>query len=477
MALLLLLGLTVLPRAIHAQPVAAVPPGATAVTVLLCDDPQGCPAEATAMGARSRELGLPLMDFDRLALAGPGGGDAVQRYRQAIAALHSDPSLDAAVLAREALKAHPYTVPAAELFDIQLELGHRLLVAGQTALAERAFADAASCSAGRVHDLPDLDPRALELYFDAAEARATEIRTATLRVRAPVDGSVVFADGVRLGQTPLDVDLSPGWHRVTVETRGWRTAWAGELRLLPGVDLTLTSESQEAEGTGALEAAVLAATRGVPPDAATTARLVSWADGQGLRWVRFAQLHPSSDAPELAEEVFPDPDPEVEDWAVTSTWLDVQAARFVSTGPGLAVLSEQPRQHRFRLGAGLGYLHLAPRHHASLEIEALIRLRGPWSLDARLGVLRTGQEYYLYKGWVDPHLFPVSLGLRWGAADGGPQLGLAATAMVPYALGGLARAGWELIPTTYWRVGLEAVGGMSSKGWLAGGSLRLARRY
>ena len=288
---------------------------------------------------------------------------------------------------------------------------------------------------------------------------------------------MVFADGVRLGETPLEAHLAPGWHRVTVETRGWRTAWVGELRLLPDVPTTLTTDAQEVEGTGALEATVIAATRGLPPDAATTDLLARWAEGHDLRWIRFAQLHLASATPGVPEETLPDPDPGAEGWAVMAAWPDVRASRFVSPGPGLEVLVEQPSQHRFRVGAGLGYLYLAPRHHASLEIEALIRLQGPWSLDARVGVLRTGQEYYLYSGWVDPHLFPVSLGVRWGEAHGGPQMGLAATAVVPYALGAVARAGWELAPTTYWRVGLEAAGGMSGKGWMAGGSLRLARRY
>ena len=59
-----------------AQSVSAVPPGARAVTVMVCDTPDGCTAAFNALADKYALLGLPLLDFDAVASAGPAGGDA-----------------------------------------------------------------------------------------------------------------------------------------------------------------------------------------------------------------------------------------------------------------------------------------------------------------------------------------------------------------------------------------------------------------
>jgi hypothetical protein len=107
----------------------------------------------------------------------------------------------------------------------------------------------------------------------------------------------------------------------------------------------------------------------------------------------------------------------------------------------------------------------------------MLRVRRLLAFELRVGLLRSPEPIYLYPGWSEHHLLPVSLGLRLGPDSAGPYASLQGFAAAPYALGGLARAGWELAPTTYWRVGIEAGGGLTDQGWLALGGLRLARRY
>jgi len=461
-----------------AQPVLDVPPGAAAITVQVCEQADGCPAESRALGAHLAALGLPLLDFDAVALAGPGGQAARARWLDAMDALHRAPDLARARAAREALLALPFTVPMDELFALLAELGQQELRAGHDAAADQAFADAAACSQGRIYDLPPLDAASLPRYLDAADraARATLAPVPVVVETGGVHGTL-FVDGLRIGEVPGRYALAPGWHRLSIETTGRRTAWVGELRVDDRHWPFVRADLGRAVGEGALEAAVLGAIHGQAPDGATAESLTAWAASRDLAWVRFVAVEPSRSTADPPAEVFPDLDPGAPRWALRAAWLDVRAGRFAVDPPPVAVLLAEPRPARFRVGGTLGYLHLAPRHHVDLEVQALVGMAPSWSLDLRLGLLRTGQAYFLYPGWTDRQLYPLAVGVRWGRTTGGPFLAAQALAVVPYALGGVGRIGWELAPTTWWRLGLEVSGGATDKGWVAGAGLGLARRY
>jgi hypothetical protein len=387
------------------------------------------------------------------------------------------PSLEQAREARAALAELPFTVPAEELFLLHVELARLLHLEGLVEEAGQALADAASCSGGRVHDLPALPEALLARYFDAAEAVAqASASPGTLHITAS-GGGQVFLDGRAMGQAPLTLALDPGWHRVSVESTGGRTAWVGELHVLSSHTLRVEADTTPSHGTGALEAAVLGATRGTHPDETSTEPLVRWARVRELRWVRFVALFPAAGFPPGMVEVIPDPDPQHPGWAVRDAWLDVRAGRFVTREGGPSAIVAEARPMRFRVGVGAGYAQLEGRPGLSFELETLLRVRRLLALELRVGLLRSPEPIYLYPGWSEHSLLPVAAGLRLGPEQAGPYACLHGLAVVPYALGGVARLGWELAPTTYWRVGLEAGGGLTDHGWLAQGGLRLARRY
>lgn len=474
-----LAALLAIPALALAQPVSSVPADAEAVTVFVCDRTDGCPTAGRAVAGWTAALGMPLVDFDTVAFTGPAGQDARERYLARIEELRARPSLEAAEAAREALRSYPFTVPPEDLLLIHIQLAAGLMAGKRPAEAQEAFTVAATISNGRVHDLPALPEAILQRYFEALQAVSQPgAKRATLRISASSAGALVYVDGRSAGPAPATMEVLPGWHRVTVERTGRRTAWVGEVTAGPGWVLDVPADVEVDDGTAALEAAVKGAIRGEPPSSGITAALTRWARDNELRWVRFVELEnaPVGSTPERR----PDDlvlDPDGTRWALYDAWLDVAGGRFTQHSPGNGVLRSGARLSRFRLGAGMGYAHLAPRHHVTFDVDALIGLRGPWWVDVRVGAARSNDDYFLYEGWRDPHVYPVSAGLRWGRSTGGPFAGVSGIAFVPYALGGVARVGWELAPSTWWRIDVEATGGMTDKGWVAGGDVRAARRY
>lgn len=463
-----------------AQPVARVPPGAAAVTVLACPRADGCEPEWRALVAHATPLGLPVMDFDAVAEAGPGGRDALLAFEALLARLRAgkaDAATVSEALAR--LPTLPFTVRREDLFRLWLAEGQNRFPSVE---ADAALAAAASLSDGRVADLGALPDAVLARYLDLA----APVARVPLVVTADVPGRV-SVDGVLIGETPVTVELRPGWHRVTVERSGRLTAWVGTVELRPGTTPTLRAGLAPDDGSAALEAAVLSAGRGAEAPAATVDALRAWARDNGLSWVRFVELR-SAESPRdglgpvatLPEERFPDPDPSRPDWELRAVYLDVAAGRLGPRGPGPAALAVAGDPDRFRLGLGVGYLRLAeladtdtvPAHdHVTAELIATLRALPTVAVEARVGVAHAAQPYFLAAGWRDENVFPVGLGARWGRAAGGPYLSGGALIVVPYALGGQLAAGWDLAPATNWRVAPEARFGMTDKGWVAGGSV------
>lgn len=477
--------LFVLPFALAAVPlvgaaeVGAVPPGVRSVTVLVCERTEGCPAEARALGSHLDALGLPFLTLDTVVNAGPAGGDARAAYDAAMAAVARAPTLANLEAAHAAQRALPLTLPEDAVFTLAVRLGAARLAAGNAAAADRAFTEAAQTSGGRVVNLPPVPDAALSRYLYLASADAGP--GGQLQLTSDVPG-VAYIDGERAGPTPLTVPLSAGWHRVTVERPGRRSAWLSELSASPELPTIAHAEIASDDGAGFLTAAVQGALRGVapPPDAA--ASLARWASTQGLGWVRFVALDRAAvaDHPGVPEERVTDAD-QVE-WNLYAGWLDVGAARFVPRGPGPASLRVGGSADRLRLGAAVGYLRAEPfpggsaHDQLAVDLTARWRLTGPWSLDGRVGVLRAAQAYYLRPGVVEHDVYPLAVGVRFGDSavarhGGGPYVGAHALVIVPWTEGGELYAGYEFAPTWRWRLAFEARGGVTAAGVLAGAGL------
>lgn len=429
----------------HAQPVSAVPPGATAVTVMLCARADACAPEWTALAAHMTAARLPLLDFDTVAVEGPAGKAELDRFEAAMAPIRrGEPSPGALAM----LDGVPFTVTRDDLFRLMLLSGH----------LDRA----ASVSDRRVYDLPPMPDVAA--YLDVA-ARPAEAR-ATLEVSADAPGARILVDGEAVGEAPRSVAVSAGWHRVTVERTGRRTAWVGRIDAPPGGTLRIAARVADDDGRAGLEAAVIGARHGTDASGAALATLSEWAVANGLRWVRFVELGSGPDAP---EERIPG------DHEVRAVYLDVPARRFTTAGPGPAALRVAADPERFRLGVSVGYLRLGPRDHVAIDIATLFRLRPALSLDLRVGLAHSAQDYYLYEDWIDRQVYPLAVGARLGRASG-PWVTAAALAVIPYALGGEVKAGWDFAPSPTWRITPEARVGGTDKGWLGGAGLTVTRR-
>ena len=464
-----------------AQPLSRVPPGARAVTVMVCPRADGCDDAWRALVAHTTPLGLPVLDFDVVAAAGPGGRDRLLAFEAEMAPIRagtaSPPAVSAALAALDDL---PFTVTGEDLFRLWLAEGASRYPSVE---ADRALRNAASVSLGRVTDLGQLRDGVLARYLDLAAAVRP---TATIRVTSDTPGRA-FVDGRPIGDTPVTVAVPPGWHRVTVERTGRLTAWTGSADLPDAAGLLIRAVLAPDDGAAALEAAVIAAGKGLPAPTATVDALRAWGRDNGLTWVRFVELAPTDAVASLSdppEERVPDPDPAAPPWDLRAVYLDVPAGRLGPHGPGPAALVVAGDPDRFRLGASLGYLRVQelfdtdtiPAHdHVTVELAAQLRLLPPLALDVRLGLAHSAQPYSLDEDWLDANVYPLSVSARLGRATGGAYVAGGALALIPYAVGGQVLAGWDLTPSTAWRVAPEVRAGFVDKGWLVGGNVVVTR--
>ncbi len=451
--------LLLLAHAALAQQTASVPAGARSLTVLLCEDRDGCPAETAALDLHGRTHDLPFLDFDAVAASGPAGGERRADWARAMDQLHDAPSLAQLQALEQQLVDLPLTLDAGTPFRMHLLLADHYLLAGSRRQATAALEAAATGSGHRTHGLPvELDARTVEAYLAVLDR---PVEPAWLQVMAPPDARVLV-DGVEVGHGDTALALPAGWHRVTAEGPGQRTAFVQPL-LLEGTASVRVRLPEDA--APALEAALVGAVRGVSPPDELTGVLTDWARGQGLTWVRFALLTEPG-ALGLPEE-------RVGGFDLHAAWLDVDAGRLRSTGPGPAAMQVAEHRSRLSLGVGTGWVHLAGRDHVSVELDGVLALAPALAVDARLGVLHTAQAYYLYDDWVAQEVLSVAAGLRrsWD----GPYVGAHATAVVPYALGGQVFGGWSVAPTPRRSLGLEARVGWTDAGPMVGAGLRIGR--
>lgn len=466
-----------------AQAVSQVPPGAAAVTVLLCPEADGCQEQWADLAAHVGPLGLPLLDFDSVAAAGPAGRDRLLAWEAAMAPIRAGgavgPDANAVSSALRALETLPFTVSQDDLFRLWLFEGAARFPSVE---AERALAAAASVSGGRVTDLGPLRPDVLARYLDLAGGAKPG---ATLHITSDAPGRV-FIDGQAAGQTDrtgLTLDVAPGWHRVSVERSGRNTAWVGVVEIPAGLTLDVEAEMAADDGSASLEASISSSIFGEAVPTATIEILRTWARANGLAWVRFVRLDKPGGT-KLPEEFIPARDPQNGQWMLWATWLDVAAGRMGERGPGPAALAVMGDPGRFRLGGSLGYLHLEelndtdfiPAHdHATVELAGWLRVVGPLAAELRLGIAHAAQRYYLDEDWLDTNVYPVSLAARLGNPRGGPYVSAGALVIVPYAVGGQVWAGWDLAPSYSWRIAPEIRAGFTDKGWLVGGEIVVTR--
>lgn len=469
----------------HAAVVNAVPPGVSSVTVMACEQPQGCVPELRAMAAHLDSLGLPLLDFGAVVDAGPGGGLARRRYDKAMSAAARSPTLANLQAARDAMRELPVTLPADDVFTLLLQLGAAELYSGDSTAADSAFEAAVSSSDGRVVNLPAMTDAALSRYLYLASAPA---RVRDMTLSSDVAGQV-YVDGKRMGDTPgggvpTTLSVRAGWHRVSVERPGRRSAWVVEVDDAAGaVGVPLRAEIAGDDGAGFLGTAIEGALRGVAPPADAGEQLATWARSQGLRWVRFVTLAApgEGDGRGLPEESFEDA--EHNTWYVYATWLDVGTGRF-GKGPGPASLRIGGSPDRLRLGVGVGYTRMQPvtpeygaHDHVDVDLTVRWRLVGAWSIDGRVGLMRSAQLYYLREGVFEHDVYPVAVGMRYGDRGhgaSGPYIGAHALVIVPLTEGGELFFGYEVAPTWRWRVGIEVRAGMTVDGVVGGAGLTFA---
>ncbi len=446
-----------------AQPVADVPAGARAVTVFVCD--RECEPAWRAYSLWASANRLPLLDFDAVAVH--LRDDRLERWNEAIVGLRDGRASNAEIEAAwRALAELPYTVPEDDLFRVVLGLASVVATDPDPRYADRDWPKvAAAVSRHRSYNLPEVPTDTLSRYLDVS---ARPPIAGHLNVAADAPGARVFVDGRPAGEAPVSLDVELGHHRITVERPGRRTAWAAWIDVTP--DTRVVAEVAGDDSNAALERLLVAAMSGVAAPDAEVASLTDWARTESLEWVRFVQVgHEGGD--ELLRV-----DPADPAWRTRDLYLDVARGRLSDEGPGPNAMLAAADPERFRVGAGLGYLHLAPRDHVTVTLAATYRLGRVASAEARVGLAHSAQPYYLYDDWIDPQVYPFSIGLRAGEARGGPYAGADVLAVIPYALGVQGRVGWEFAPSLDWRVGLEGRGGLTDKGWLAGAEVTLVSR-
>lgn len=464
----------------HAQVVTAVPTGVRAVTVQVCDLPSGCPEALAAYASYADEALVPVLVLEDVLAAGPEGGEARAAWTEAWGKIQTDeldlahPSLVEVEQAWTALALLPLTMPEEVPFTLLLLRGDRRLAKGNVEGAKEDMAAAATSSARRVTDLPPLSEAGLAAYLGAADARHLPGQAA-ISVMADVSEATVYLDGDAVGAAPIALPVLPGWHRVSVERPGRATAWVGTLMVPADGALEVRAELADEDASDALIATLVAGTQGKETDPIAVQGLVRWARQSGLDWVRIVRVIPAKgDAANRPEERIEAADQS--HWNAYATWLDVSRGRLVRHGPGPAALQVMADRERFRVGIGLGAEVLGARVHAAFDFCFLARIT-PWlAADVRVGLLHSGEEYYLYENWTDRNLYPLRVGARLGSSGGGPYGGLTGLVVVPYTVGGQAFLGWELAPSSRWRVGLEARGGWTDAGMAVGGLLSFARR-
>lgn len=457
-----------------AQAVSAVPVGARAVTVMVCERVDGCARAFLAMADHCSAQGIPLLDFDHVASAGPGGGNARIELDEALAAAQTRPDRTRLETVRRAMAKTPLALPPDEPFFTWLRLADARLGAGDLASAGEAFAAADSTSSHRVYDLPTLSPAALEMYVALAGKRAAD---GTLAVHPNRDGARITIDG-----KPATADgnsVAAGWHRIAVERAGRRTAWVGEVVVPAGTLLVVDADISADDAPAALEAAVVGAIRGEVPPIDVSDRLSAWGRSEGLTQIRFVSVVASAGDQSVPEEHISGKDAE---YNIHATWLDVRRGRFDARGLGPNSLRAAAAADRFSLGLTVGYSRLQqtaatgpdPHDHIDAELVGILKVFPTISVDARLGLWHSAQPYYLYTEWADRNVIPVAGGARWTPTGGhGAFVGAHALAVIPFALGAELFGGWEWQPSPRWRLGVEGKAGITDKGPLFGAGVTM----
>ena len=142
---------------------------------------------------------------------------AIALSRQATFALEEDKALRALAAAEHALR-QTLELPGAALFfaELQLQLGVSAAYSGLHALADAAFARAASIDPTRALLAGEASPEVVSLAQRAFE-RVANAKEGTLHIAANAPLARVFLDDHALGEPPLTVRVRSGLHILRVE--------------------------------------------------------------------------------------------------------------------------------------------------------------------------------------------------------------------------------------------------------------------
>jgi hypothetical protein len=388
------------------------------LTVLICDDPAGCAEQALALQVHAAHERYEVVGFDDVVADALMGEHALRRWEAAVAELRRSPTPEAQEEARAALEALPFTVSAEELLLVR--------------------PDAASGGTASLSVTSDRDAR-------------------------------VFVDGVAAGAAPLAVEVAAGWHRVTVERPGRRTAWVGTFVVSDGQEAHVAADLAMDDAEAAVRMGVIGAMHGQPPADDVTAALSAWAKAEGVEWVRFVSLEPAGE--DAGPTGVPTLDGRGPGYTVTAAFLDVSGERFATEGP-----APRDRAVPLHVGVGSGYVRLGSRDHLLVEGVVTVPMSGRLALDLRAGAARSAEPYLLYEDGQDFLVVPASLGLRYGRTDGGLYGGVAALAVVPYAVGASGTVGYELRANRWLRAGVELRGIVTDRDLGGGAVVTLSAR-
>lgn len=451
------------------------------VTVLLCEDAEGCARDlATARAALGEEVAIRPVDVLLELDAGGWAAGVDQKARLAAALAAADEAaarrrwaaLDAATAeALDALARWPGTVPGELLFRVHFLRGVAALGRGRDQGHAYHFRQAAAVVDGEPPPLPTDDPAVTRAWLDELRKLTVGGRGTLLVTGAPADAEVRVDGRLVEGGSAA---LWPGNHRVTVVAEGRLATWRAEVPVVAGRATTVAVDLLPTDDAGWVQAELRAAFDRLDAPAPVIDRLADWcareeADELELLLVVDERQRPPVVPVDISER--PAKRPEAADGervdmgdGVRSTFAEEVVEVHARAGERpvevarLRVIWFDPRTRRLgaepapvdpvppadppvRAGAEVGWLTFMDRHHATVEV-GLGAPVGPFEIEGRLGLWRADLAYNLRADWVDRQVYPLGAALRWrppGAVA--PWVALGPELVVPVAVGGRLQAG------------------------------------
>jgi len=501
-----------------------VPPDTHAVAVLACPADDAC-EEAAAWAAAAQGMEdaaiVPLdLVLERDNAGWVGGVDTRAALATAVAAAEAAAAKGRwnavaanIVEARTALAAVRGDVNTQTLFTVWFLDGAAAVARGDDKAHEYSFRQAAALSEGQDVKVPAHTEAAARAWAD--ERRKLAVGGEGRLALAGPPGTRWSIDGAPIGTDAAGVDLLPGNHRIVATLAGSVRSWQGDVPVLAGRTVTVTAAFAPTESGPWLQARLDEAFDTLQGPPALTTLLSDWARRHDLDAVRLVKVEatapttprgptvsggdplrpaaadgervdhgdgiPSTYAEEvLAVDEAARARPAPDERRLRVMWFDPALQRF--TLDAASVPRADAEDPRFRASLHLGYAGMMAHHHYAADLGGAWRVghlgKGPFELEARLGLVRADAAYNLYPGWIDRQLYHASLGLRW-APDWAlaPFLAAGPEVYVPVAFGGRVSTGAQLRIERRWLAVAELHGGWLDQGPGWGAGLSLGRSY